>query len=284
MIDLHTHSTISDGVYTPSELVEKAIESGLSVLCITDHNAVNENIFELREKYKCIELPVGCEFSCGYETKNSRMVQLHIGGIGFDIHDKEIRRIIEYNRASMEPYIKKVLSKLDSECGIKLCSYEELLSRYKESQTVGRKHIALEMVRQGICVDPDEAFDRFIGKGQPAFVSNAIYFATMQEVVRAIVNSGGVASLCHPFQYSLCEDEFRALLSEFSELTKGRGAMEVYYSAYDREQQLYLKKLACEYKLLESAASDYHGDGKIKELGCYPDHIYVAMKSILDKK
>lgn len=284
MIDLHTHTTISDGIFTPQELVERAIKRGIKVLCITDHNAVNTDLFKLREKYPCIELPSGCEFSCGYVTKSGRCVQLHIGGIGFDIADKEINDIIRHNRASMKPYAEKVLNKLKSECSIDLCTYEELLRRNSNSLTVGRKHIAVEMVRQGICKDVDDAFDRFLGKGMPAFVSNAKYFAPFERVVRAIVNAGGVASLCHLYQYKLDEEDTKTLLLEFSQLTNGCGAIEVYYSSYDESRQNELLNLSKSYKLLASGGSDFHGDGKVKELSAYPYEIYVEIKKKIRDK
>lgn len=159
MIDLHTHTTISDGIYTPDELVSKAIENGLTVLCMTDHNALNDDLNELRGKFPQITLPTGCEFSCHYKTIKGRVVQLHIGGIGFDMNDNDIRRIIRHNQSSMCPYAERVLSKLKENCGIDLCTYDELIARNEKSKTVGRKHIAVEMVRQGISIDVDDAFD-----------------------------------------------------------------------------------------------------------------------------
>lgn len=280
MIDLHTHTTISDGIYTPEQLVQRAIDLGLSVLCMTDHNAVNENLEELRLKFPQIKLPTGCEFSCGYTTVKGRVVQLHIGGIGFDMFDPEIQRILKYNQESMKPYVENVLARLKTECGIDLCTYDELISR-NTSKTVGRKHIAVELVKQELVKDVDDAFDKYLGKGKPAFVSNATNYASLDEVAAAITKAGGIASVCHLYQYKLDEEETAELLGYFKELTKNKGAMEVYYSAYDDEQRMKLKKCADEYNLLYSAASDFHGDGKIKELGSYPDEIFENMLKAL---
>ncbi|WP_255910712.1 PHP domain-containing protein [Ruminococcus sp. zg-924] len=276
MIDLHTHTTISDGIYSPEELVQRAIKLGLKVLCMTDHNAVNENLEQLRSKYPQIILPTGCEFSCHYKTIRGRIIRLHIGGIGFDIFDSDIQRILKHNRDSMRPYVEKILSKLQSECGIKLCTYEDLVSRCN-SKTIGRKHIAVEMVRQGFSKDVDDAFDTYLGKDKPAYVSNAIYYASLSEVVAAIVGTGGIASICHLYDYNLDAEEIEGLLSYFETITYNQGAMEVYYTSYNEQQRQKLKFLADKHRLLYSAASDFHGDGKVKELGRYPYELYERM-------
>lgn len=281
MIDLHTHTTISDGIYMPDELINKAIESGLTVLCMTDHNALNDELNKLRSKYPQITLPTGCEFSCHYKTIKGRVVQLHIGGIGFDMNDNDIRRIIRHNQSSMRPYVERVLSKLQENCGIHLCTYDELIARNGKSKTVGRKHIAVEMVRQGISIDVDDAFDTYLGKNKPAFVSNAPYFVPLSEVISAVTSAGGIVSLCHLFEYKLDDEETDDLLKYFKSLSHNQGAMEVYYSSYSDEQRGVLKLLADKHNLLYSAASDFHGDGKVKELGKYPDEIFEKMLKIM---
>lgn len=276
MIDLHTHTTISDGIYTPEELVQRAIRLGLKVLCMTDHNAVNEDLGELRNKYPQITLPTGCEFSCHYKTVKGRVTQIHLIGIGFNMFDKDIKRILNYNQNSMRPYIERVLSKLKTECGINLCTYDELIAR-SHSKTVGRKHVAVEMVRQRIATDVDDAFDSYLGKGKPAFVSNAVYYASLSDVAAAVTGTGGIASICHLYDYNLDRQETDDLLSYFKSITHNQGAMEVYYTSYNAEQRRVLKGLADKHKLLCSAASDFHGDGKVKELGCYPYEIFAEM-------
>lgn len=278
-IDLHCHSTLSDGVLSPEELIEFAIASGLKVLAITDHNCINEKHHELGEKYReTISLPTACEFSCGYKTITGRVIQVHINGIGFGHNDKDILRITEYNNKAMRPYVEGILKKLKTVCGIDLCTYEELVIR-SSSKSIGRKHIAVEMQRQGFINDLDEAFDRYIGDGKPAYISNATRYAPLKEVVQAIVNSDGIAVINHLYNYNLSFVEIDALLKDFKSIARTHGALEVYYSAYNEEQQLFLKKLADSYGLLYSCGSDYHGDkdSAIKELGKFPYDIYDKM-------
>ena len=276
MIDLHVHTTISDGIYTPDELIQRAIEERIKVLCITDHNAVNENLEKLRKKYPQITLPTGCEFSCQYKTIKGRVTQIHMGGIGFDMFDKDIQRILYHNQNSMRPYVERVLFKLKTECGIDLCSYDELRARSR-SVTVGRKHVAVEMVRQGFAKNVDDAFDNYLGKNKPAFVTNAAFYAPLSDVASAVTGSGGIASICHLFDYKLDSDETNELLSYFKKITHNQGAIEVFYSSYTEDQKEVLKLMALNYGLLPSAGSDYHGDGKVTELGHYPYEIFAEM-------
>ena len=147
-IDLHCHSNLSDGILSPEELIEFAIKSGLKTLAITDHNCINPNLRELWEKYtETISLPPACEFSVRYITINGKSIQIHINGIGFELDDIEIMRIIKYNNLAMKPYVESILNKLKENCGINLCSYDELLNK-SPSLSIGRKHVAWEMIRQ----------------------------------------------------------------------------------------------------------------------------------------
>lgn len=276
MIDLHTHTTISDGIHTPEELAQRAIKLGLKVLCMTDHNAVNENLEKIREKYPQIILPTGCEFSCHFKTSKGRIMKIHLGGIGFDMYDKDIQRILLHNQNSMRPYVEKILIKLKTECDIDLCSYDDLRTK-SNSVTVGRKHVAVEMVRQGFAKNIDDAFDTYLGKDKPAFVTNAAFYASLSEVAAAVTRTGGIASICHLFDYKLDGEETNELLSYFKKITHNQGAIEVLYSSYTEDQKEVLKLLALNYGLLPSAGSDFHGDGKVKELGCYPYEIFSEM-------
>lgn len=276
MVDLHVHSTISDGIYTPDELIQRAIEERIQVLCITDHNAVNKNLHTIRRKYPQIILPTGCEFSCQYKTSKGRVTQIHLGGIGFNMYDKDIQRILSHNQNSMRPYVERVLLKLKTECGIDLCNYDELRAR-SGSVTVGRKHIAVEMVRQGFAKDVDDAFDTYLGKNKPAFVTNAAFYAPLSEVAAAVTGTGGIASICHLFDYKFDSEETNELLSYFKRITHNQGAIEVFYSSYTEDQKEVLKLMTLNYGLLPSAGSDFHGDGKVRKLGHYPYEIFEQM-------
>ena len=283
LVDLHVHSNLSDGVYSPEELIELAIKRGIKALAITDHNCINDNLRELWKKYTdIISLPPASEISCGYKTSAGRIIQIHIGAIGFSLEDKEIRRIIAYNNEAMKPYVENILRRLKTNCNIDLCTYDELVSR-SPSVSIGRKHVALEMVRQKIVEDVEQAFDEYLGEGKKAYVSNATKYASIDEIVPAIVKSNGIAVLNHLFKYNLSFKEMDSLLKGFKKLAGDHAALEVYYSAYDEKQQFFLKKLADSYGFLCSCGSDYHGDSKIKDLGKFPYEVYEnMMRTVLD--
>ena len=275
--DSHVHTYNSDGIYSFEELCEMALQKNISVMVITDHNIIigNQELSAVREKYPQIELPLGCEFSCKYTTVEGRLIQLHVGGINITATE-EINRIINHNNKSTPIYIGGILSRLETECGINLCTFEELQGMIIAKQP-GRKHIAKLLVERGYCKSIKEAFEKYIGDDKPAYFDNVPYLATLEEVVKAIVCSGGVASLCHLFKYELSDLETEALLSEFSKLAGNLGAMEVYYFRYNERQQKQLAALAGRFGLMESAASDYHGDGESKSLGQYPIVLYTKM-------
>lgn len=283
--DLHTHTVISDGIYTPEELIQRGINEGLAVLCMTDHNAINPNLPVLIKKYPQIELPFGAEFSSQYTTVSGRLIQIHIGGIDFDPDNRDIQSVLKHNKNSMRPYLEKTLQKLKTKCDIDLGSYDSLVKQFNRTN-INRKHIALALTQRGFSGSIEDAFDTYLnnkgGVERPAYVSNAKYFATMEEVIHAITSSGGVAFLCHLFDYieksNLNESEIHGLLSDFKDLACSRGAMEVYYGSYSREQTEILKQLADDHHLIYSAGSDFHGDGRISELGKYPYEIYAQMK------
>ena len=227
--DAHVHTYNSDRIYSFEELCEMALQKNISVLVITDHNTIigNQELSAVRKKYPQIELPLGCEFSCKYTTVEGRLIQLHVGGINITATE-EINRIINHNNKSTPIYIGGILSRLETECGINLCTFEELQGMIIAKQP-GRKHIAKLLVERGYCKSIEEAFEKYIGDDKPAYFDNVPYLATLEEVVKAIVGSGGVASLCHLFKYELSDVETEALLSEFSMLAGDLGAMEVYY-------------------------------------------------------
>ena len=281
--DAHVHTYLSDGIFSPEQICEKAIWDGLSVLVITDHNTCmsEDEISELRRKYPQLELPLGCEISCKYQTIEGRWVQLHLGAINFTLTDK-MKRILAHNNKSVPLYVGTILERLESECGISLCSFEELKDMITANQP-GRKHIANLLVERGYCSSNEESFQKYIGDNAPAYFENIPYFVTMEEVIKAVVDAGGVVSLCHLFKYELSNAETEALLSTFSQMAGDLGALEVYYFRYNEDQRKLLAEYARRFQLLPSAASDYHGDGESKGLMKCPKALYEKMREHMDR-
>ena len=277
--DAHVHSYRSDGLYSPEELCELAIKNNISVLVITDHNTCMDDneLSVLRVKFPQLELPRGCEFSCAYKV-DGELKQIHIGGISFRVTD-EIKNVLAYNQQGYPAYVKQILAKLKHECGIDLGTYDKLRASYK-AKTLGRKQIAEKLRDNGYCTDIEEAFQKYLKKGCPAYVSNAEHLSSLEDTVRAIANAGGIVSICHLFQYNLSNEQNKALIKTVKSIAGELTAIEVYYTKYDNRQRSELLAYAKEFGLALSAGSDFHGDPEspVKNLGQFPIDLYAKMQ------
>lgn len=261
-IDLHTHTTKSDGVYTPEQLCAKAEQAQIGVLAITDHN-YTEDIDGLQARHPAIRLIQGAEISCLYTTSQKAEVEIHVVALGFDRCSPRIQEILFHNKPDRAPYINAILDRLRL-CGIDLGSYEDLRRLYPDKRHIGRMVIAGMLKERHYVETVDRAFDVYIGQyGQrKAFVPNPLRYVSMEEAVGAILAAGGAAVLAHLYYYRLDETENERLLKQFKELAGSRGAMEVLYRQYDDNQRQTLKQLADRFDLMYSAASDYHGQSE----------------------
>ncbi|MEE0873589.1 MAG: PHP domain-containing protein [Ruminococcus sp.] len=277
--DAHVHSNLSDGLYSPEELCKMAVNKNIGVLVITDHNTClsDKELSNLRGKFLQLELPRGCEFSCAYKV-NGELKQIHLGGISFRVTD-EINNVLTYNQQGYPAYVKKILAKLKYECGFDVGTYEELRASYK-AKTLGRKQIAEKLRDNGYCTDIEEAFQKYLKKGCPAYVSNAEHLSSLEDTVRAIANAGGIVSICHLFQYNLTDEQNKALIKTVKSIAGELTAIEVYYTKYDDRQQNELLAYAKEFGLALSAGSDFHGDPEspVKSLGQFPKDLYTKMQ------
>ncbi len=265
-IDFHTHTTLSDGAYTPKQICAMAQAAGIKALAITDHNHT-ENLTELCTAFPDLCLIQGAEISCLYTNDKGEETELHVVALGFDPNDPNIRSVLARNKSNRQPYVDAILDKLRL-CGIDLGGYNTLSRMYPNSRHIGRMAIAKTMVEQGYVSSIDEAFDKYIGAHgeRKAYVSNLIGHVPLEDAARAIVNAGGVAVLAHLFYYLFDSTDNQNLLRRFKELTGRRGAMEVFYSRYDQTQCATLKELADQYGLMYSAASDFHGQNPSESL------------------
>lgn len=254
-VDFHLHSSQSDGMKQPEEVIAEAKCCGISLLALTDHNMVTD-VSKLRLDNPSIKIVTGCEFSCLYNGAK----EIHVVGLGFDENHPKIHNILQHNQSDREPYVTaiiKALEKLDIFIG----NYDHLKADYPDSLHIGRSHIANKMMRLGYVNTAEEAFDEYIGDfgNRRAYVPSQHHYASIEDTVDAILSAGGVAVLAHLFYYRGNDAFNRELVSYFKQLTKERGAMETSYGRYSEEERIYLRKLADEYELMHSAASDYHG-------------------------
>lgn len=265
-IDLHTHTCLSDGVFTPSQLCNTAQEAGIGILSITDHN-YTENLSVLQAEFPNIQLIQGTEISCLYSTADNMEHEIHIVALGFDMNTPEINDILSHNQPNRAPYINAILDRLRT-CGIDLGNYDDLCKLYPGKRHIGRMDIARILREQKFVDTVDQAFDIYIGAHgeRKAYVPNPLRYISMEKAIQAIIHSGGVAVLAHLYYYQLNDFNNELLLKEFKKLAGSHGAIEVFYKRYNQDQCDKLKLLADKYNLMYSAASDFHGQSERETL------------------
>lgn len=279
-IDLHSHTTRSDGSLTPKELVKQAREAGIRFFSITDHN-YTENLDDLRKNFPDMTLIQGAEISCIYSDSSEKEHELHIVALGFDPENKAMQALLARNQPDRRPYINAILDRL-RENGIDLGNYEDIQKRFPNTQFIGRMILARCLFDEGYTASVDQSFDIYLGAhGQRrAYVKFNLQYATLEETVRTILEAGGIPVLAHLKYFRLDNLEEERLVNYFKEITGNRGAMEVYYSRYNEQTRLYLLSLSQKYNLMVSAASDYHGQEQWERLDTgFP---YTACSELLD--
>ena len=248
-IDLHVHTTASDGTASPAEAVKLAREAGLSAIAITDHDTVSgyAEAAEAGEKYG-VEVVPGIEIS----TKYGRAV--HILGDYIDPDSDKLAPVLEWVVHDRDERNRK-MAELMAADGLPV-SYEEMHRRF--GAVIGRPHFAEVLVELGLARDIRDAFDRYVEKGQKYYLPRN--FLSIERSIEIIREAGGVPVLAHPFQYKLDDAGLRELIGHCME--SGLQGMECRYSGYSVEQSKYLGRLAEEYGLIKTGGSDFHGDNK----------------------
>lgn len=273
-VDLHIHTTCSDGTRTVEETVLDAKEAGLAHIAITDHNQ-----FAIIEPMMLQELEIipGAEFSTAYETEEGRLVEVHVIGLFFDGVPKELHQIFRKIPRQRKHYLDAIITKLNH-LGIKL-SYEELLNAFPDSNQIGRRHIAELLVKKKYADNITDAFDRLIGNRSPYWVDATKYmkYMPMEIAVKKICENGGFPILAHPFHYHCMEKEVLTLVENFKKAAENYPAgIEVYYSKYDTQRRRELLEIAKSFQLYPSAASDRHAQQDRFEKG--DEKLLEAMK------
>ncbi len=265
-IDLHLHSTVSDGALTPSALLSRAREAGIRILSLTDHNHTGD-LSVLRQRNPDLQLIQGVEISCFYPAPWGKEVALHVIGLGFDPDNPKIQEVLRKNQPDRRPYVNAILDRL-RQCGIDLGDYGDILRKNPHSKHIGRKQIAQVLQQEGYVRDVDEAFDTYIGGfgKKLAFVENPLRYVSLEEAVAAILDAGGIPVLCHLYYYGLEPERQDTLLRYFKSLTGDKGAMEVFYGPYSRDLQYSLLEKSRQFGLMASAASDFHGQNENETL------------------
>jgi len=247
-LDLHCHSTHSDGTLRPDELVARAAQRGVEVLALTDHDDTG-GLAEAHAAARRLGLRLidGVEISVTWRGQT-----VHIVGLGIDPGNSILQTGLATTRAGRAARAEKMAAALDS-LGIQ-GSLDGARALAENPQLVSRTHFARFLVQGGVVKDVKSAFKRFLGAGQPCFVPHQ--WANLADAVGWIKASGGMAVIAHPGRYPFDTGQLRDLLSEFRAL--GGAAIEVVTSSHKPHQYATYAAHARQYGLAASAGSDFH--------------------------
>jgi predicted metal-dependent phosphoesterase TrpH len=253
VIDLHTHTTASDGHLTPSELVQQARHAGLSVFSITDHDTVAGYAAAKDAAVAAgIELVTGIEISAVSDGRD-----VHILGYFVDAGSTTLRTFLAGQREERLRRVREMGHRLnDLGCPIDI---DPILDAARNGRSVGRPQVAAALMSRGYVTTRDEAFARFLEFGAPAFVPRC--GASPEQVVEVIHAAGGLASMAHPGLTR--RDEIIPALA-----AAGLDALEVRHSDHDAATEAKYRALARELDLLVTAGSDFHGDSTGHRRAC----------------
>ena len=256
MIDLHTHTTCSDGTDTPFALVKKALAAGVTTLAITDHDTTagwSEAVSAIQPQ---IEIVLGAEISC----LTTDGISVHMLGLLFDGESTQMQQMLSDSRDTRVPRMRKMVELLSAD-GIKI-SLDDVYRATPEGATVGRPHLADALVANGVVASRDEAFTDLLSNDSKYYVTHAA--PTPEEAIRTIRNAGGVAVIAHPFASRRGQI---ITSSTFADLViAGLNGIEVHHRDQNMQEQETLTAIAQELNLVLTGSSDYHGTGKLNGL------------------
>ena len=256
MIDLHTHTTCSDGTDSPRELVNKAIVQGIHVLGISDHDTTSGWEEATQSLRGSLQLALGAEISC----LTNDGISVHMLGMLFDPLHQEMQQVLEETRDGRLPRMRKMIEKMRAE-GIDI-SIEDVQNAMPAGATMGRPHLADALVAKKVIKSRDEAFIDLLHNDSRFYVSHAA--PTPVEAISLIRRAGGVAVIAHPFA-SHRGQILKA--ADFAELVAaGLNGIEVDHRDQNPDERQMLRVIARELDLVITGSSDYHGTGKLNSL------------------
>ncbi len=256
-IDLHSHTTFSDGALTPNELVMRAGQMQVDVLAITDHDSI-DGIAEAKASAKNAKPPLNIVSGVEISTKWHGF-EIHVLGLRVDEHCPQLLKRLAQQQETREQRSVVICDKLQK-AGIDI-QLDEVKAIAKG--VVSRGHFAQMLVSKGICSHPQQAFTQYLGKGKKAYASPK--WIDIETAVQWIKEAKGQAVLAHPYHYDMTTKWLRRLLNDFKQA--GGEGMEVQHPNLAKSKHDLMLTLALEHQLLGSAGSDFHAPGRWTELG-----------------
>jgi len=259
-VDLHLHTTFSDGTLCPTELVSLCAERGLKIISISDHDSTEglEEAFQAAHTYPELTVVPGIELSTDIPGS-----EIHILGYFVDYRSADFQKVLEAFRSGRESRASSMVERLNA-LGIDI--EWNRVQDISGGGAIGRPHIAQAMVEKEYVKYPREAFDRFIGKNGPAYVERMKL--TPVDAISMLLDNGALPVIAHP-TYSVAKSD-RGAVSDLRDILNdlkkaGLVGMEVFYSDYTPEQVKYLESLSIELELIPCGGSDYHASGNPDE-------------------
>jgi len=244
-VDLHVHTTVSDGRFSPEEIVRKAVEQGVEYIAITDHDTIDGIIpaLEAAGAFPPLKVIPGIEMSCDAQDG-----EVHVLGYFIDYANPFFQYILERLHNARRERARKMVDRL-GELGVNI--EWERVTELAGSGSLGRPHIAQAMLERGYIATFRDAFTEYIGRGKPAYIEYGKM--TPEQAVQFIQQNKGLPVLAHPLTVS----DMETTITNLKEL--GLVGIEAYYDAYTEDQTQTLVNLADKHNLIATGGSDYHG-------------------------
>jgi len=278
MIDLHTHSSVSDGTDSPGELIANAARVGLAAIALCDHDTFDGLDEAVRAGAQAgVEVLRGIEISADLDGQS-----VHLLGYGLRPEHPGLAAELAQVRAGRTERVPRMLQRL-AEVGLPVP--EEVLARHVgDSPSVGRPHLADAMVELGYVADRREAFDGWLADDRPIFVPR--YGIPLRHALELVLEAGGAAVIAHPWGRQSREVLSESVLAELASAGLLDG-LEVDHQDHDEDTRAELRAFAASLGLLATGSSDYHGVGKMDhELGCNTtaESVYRELRARVDER
>lgn len=250
-VDLHVHSNHSDGTCTPAELVDLAVEAGISCFALTDHDTVSgiEEVLTAAKDRPVAVIP-GIEMSCRYEKED-----VHILGYYMEYDSPKLVETLKYYQEKREERNLRMIQKMQNH-GIDITP-EKFFAMFPEG-IITRAHFATYLMRTGYTSSVKEGFEKYVGPGRPCYLPKESI--TPAQAMACIALGKGVPVLAHPMMYHLSSEQMEALLIQLKSL--GLAGIETIYSENSPEEEERTRRLAEKYDLFLTGGSDFHGATK----------------------
>lgn len=248
MIDLHSHSTHSDGTKTPSELLNLAKEKNITVYAITDHDDIEGSKKLVNLPHDGITIYSGVELNAKVDKG-----QMHILGYNIDLYNNDLNNKLKELKENSKYNIMLYVKQLKEDYDIEL-PQEDIDKILNREGNIGRPLLALLLIKYGHCQTVGEAFDKYL---MDTKVRQHKMWITKEDCLDLITNAGGIPVLAHPFTLKLTKEELKEEIEYL--VSKGLKGIETVHSKGSKEDREYYKELAKEFNLITTGGTDYHG-------------------------